>query len=667
MANHTDLAVAGQQINAAKVTTPDGELDAAIGDRTILTTPDTNPLANNISTAVAIRRVKTKLDVISDTDGTLKTGAVDMPGVLGANVVTATAVAQSAFAFPNLVPDPFNRRQIVLAQEHGAALWYPRTQLTLDQTFLLVAGDTNNPYKGQTLRFLSTSTFTNAGKYISTARMGIKTGDQVTGAMNLLAASGGWGMQLQCADASLNLLGSFVSNVTPGTGFVTMSGSPVVFKTAPLTVVSNTAYIRIVAVRDSTSDPNGDIYAFWANKGATVSDYPLIGDFTDYLQEMDDARLGYTSVGTRMDQMVGNNAGRYYLQQWDKMTALRQRGTVGTVIRVGYTGHSWAANLFIKTPLRASLQDTWGDGGVGWVDFANTTGGSYPEGWTYASAGDWDDTNINFAGGENARGVQGAHTVTIDIATPAKKSITLTTNSIKIHFTKQPTGGKFEYQLTYNGSASGWTEVDTANGTEVYANTGAIATPGTAFPTLVEVRIKTLGTVGIKMHGISAEKTASNLVFFGLGNSGATIAEWLAMDPTHYQAAIAGLNLDLMIVQLGGTNDKSVNVVPSVFQQGLVDWAARFRAALPYVDVLFVSDSENAEAGKTYTMAQYAAAVRSAAALSRAGYAPLYEHFDVQAANFARGTTDPADGRHLTALGGQIGSDLITDFLRVGP
>lgn len=89
--NHTAITT-GAAANASTINTPLGSLDAAIGDRSTLTTANASALANGDDIVVAIRKVKTKLDVVSDTDGTLKSGAVDAAAVLADNVVTTAKI-----------------------------------------------------------------------------------------------------------------------------------------------------------------------------------------------------------------------------------------------------------------------------------------------------------------------------------------------------------------------------------------------------------------------------------------------------------------------------------------------------------------------------------------------------------------------------------------------
>jgi hypothetical protein len=123
--NHTNIASAGIQANAAHVTTPDGELDAAIGDRSTLTTTDATAMANDIPIVTAIRRLLTKLNVVSDTDGTLKSGAVDVAAVLVDGVVATAKIADRAATFVKIAMN-----DLLIQWADGAA--YELTAATYD-------------------------------------------------------------------------------------------------------------------------------------------------------------------------------------------------------------------------------------------------------------------------------------------------------------------------------------------------------------------------------------------------------------------------------------------------------------------------------------------------------------------------------------------------------
>lgn len=660
---HTDSAVDGQEVTAATVTTPDGQLDDAIAtvNANNWVTPARlnasvagNGLVGGGGSALAVNPDGVTLDINADALRVKPAG------------IGAAQVSPSDFAWNTLVPDTFNLRKPVLAQEHGALLWYPRTQATLDAAVALILNDAANPFGGgNTLRMLGSGAWIITGKYIDCRRMGIKAGDKVTAAMAFMSdnvVGNNWGLQLQGTDSTgLANVGSLVSNG----GFVQATGALQTFKTATLTVAAGTAYIRIQAIRQATGVYDGNIYAYWANKGGLVSDFPTIGDISDYLQEINDARGNYSSLDLRLSSTVGIAAGRNYLQSYNNKTALNKLG-IASQIKMGLLGDSWVQNAMIRPVLRAALQAIWGNGGLGWIEAAvNTQSGTLDDGYTWTRVGTWDSPDKDINTSALAVGPAGADATTFDIATPAKLSVTYTANTITIHHWLQPNGGSYEWQITYNGTASGWTTVATANGTEAHGST-VITTPGVAFPTLLEVRAKVAGTAGIRLLGTEWIKSGINLVWYPLGHNSTTSALWVSMDSTKWQANIAALNLDIIGIILA-TNDKTNNVVPADFTANLTTLCGRIRTALPYIDIYFISPGNNSETGKSYTMADYDGAIRTAAAANRAGYINLYSYLDISADNQARGVTTATDGRHLLAPGGRLATSIITDFLRVGP
>ena len=144
--------------------------------------------------------------------------------------------------------------------------------------------------------------------------------------------------------------------------------------------------------------------------------------------------------------------GRAILRNWDACIAGLQVNGSG-VCNWLWLGDSWTNNGMITEQVRSYLQTTYGNAGPGYFTL-DTWYNTPPTGVGLTSAGTWTDTIDT----SSALGIQAAHTVSTDTATPASKTITATMTTFVLHYYAQPNGGSF----TYNVDGTGAIAVSTA-------------------------------------------------------------------------------------------------------------------------------------------------------------------------------------------------------------
>lgn len=261
--NHTAITT-GAAANASTINTPLGTLDAAIGNLTTLTTTAKtsavaaiNEVDGDASTAIsrigAAASSSGSIATSIDTDGTLKTGAVDVPSVIADNAIESS----------NLVHDPYNANYAPsTSTQDGAVRWYNAGNLSQ------VTPDASNPYSLPTIR---TTSATGGGKRIYLSECGLKVDDVISLAVEWLVPTG------TTARVIMQFLNSGGSGVT--SAFTTRAGNDAVAitKISNQTIPATTASIAII-VRNDSGSGNTDVYAWHLVRGALVRTTGMISE-----------------------------------------------------------------------------------------------------------------------------------------------------------------------------------------------------------------------------------------------------------------------------------------------------------------------------------------------------------------------------------------------------
>lgn len=523
---------------------------------------------------------------------------------------------------PNLVFDPYQR-----GVSFGAGQWGGRERWIGGGHVTNVSADTQNPIAAA---FGSGYTFRSdgfpIGKRLWLDESGIKTSSNTY-----------WLMIYGRAPAGTTYAAFLTGYTAVGAATFSTSGTAAVATGLPqvwaarYVIPARTAYVNIYLARTAGATTTFDIYAMclFADSGANVWDQLLPPAQPDCVN-------------------------RYQLRNWQAQVAKVLQADGSSQAVVAFVGDSWVDNLHIWTPLGTWLRTQYGDAGVGWCSACAPAGGSLPSaptGVTCSRTGTWSDVDQT----SSARGVDLAHATCM--ATGGTLVFSAAVHGFTLHYLKQANGGVFRW----NVDGSGWTTVDTANASNLFATVAVTGLDGNAHTLNIEVT--TAGTAGVTLMGCDCMKTGNGVRVHKLGNGGAAASQFTGVDATIWQAGLAALATDVVIVLLG-TNDCVANVSPATFNASLTTMAARVRAALPYCDVLFLSPCDMGLGPYTYAPQNYADEMRSVAITNRCGYVDAHRNFGSYADAAARGLW--ANTSHLNAVGGQLVANLmIEQALRV--
>jgi len=611
--NHTAITT-GAAANAATINSPLGELDAAIGNLATLTT-------------------------------TAKTSAVA--------AINEVDAALSLVEQPNVIFSPFNTWFATKAEFGNRARYNNWGNLTM------VLADANNPYGGNTLRVGTASA--NAGKIVYLDESGIQIGERMSFGCVFRAASG---------TGALACRFYTVGNVALGTAdissVVTFSGAVQILTLTSSVIPATAYYVQVYMTRVSGS-ASIDIYAMKAVKGTDISTtsflpaiipYSLLGDLGSItttsktslvagINELDADVGALTSLNTAAKTSVvaainevaalQESTGRYYLRDWQAKLAKIQQLAAGEQAIVAFIGDSYVHGERIGKPMRDTLQDLYGDAGLGYV--SASVGG--PAGTTMTRAGTWTDSD------PAGLAVDLYDANSSDTATPASITVDGECNALVIHYVKKSGGGSFRYAV----DGGGWTTVATADATTSIA-TETISGLSTASHTLV-IEVTVAGT-GVTLLGIDVQKSAAGVRLHKFGHGGMKASDYLAVNAALWQSALAAFAPNLVIFELG-TNEHTGGVAPATYAANMVLLAARVRAAMPYCDVMFLSQAVDDQV-TAYAISSYVDALRAAAPTAAAALVDCNRAFNSYADALARGLM--LDTRHPNNYGGQMMASL---------
>jgi lysophospholipase L1-like esterase len=332
--------------------------------------------------------------------------------------------------------------------------------------------------------------------------------------------------------------------------------------------------------------------------------------------------------------------GQQYLHQWDYKRAQLFAKVASTQATVALIGDSWTMSDYIGNPLRQWLQFTGGNAGPGYIGIGYNNGAPTGQGVTYARTGTWTDTVHTDA----YAGIDASAATSTDTATPAQVSITATANKFVIHYRQQANGGTFRWNI--DGGA--WTDVDTSNATTAYATTETGTLSTASHILLIQVTVP--GTAGVTMFGVDAQLTANGVRAHRLGGTGSQASQYAAMDATFWQAGLAALAPDVVVIMLG-VNEHGANATPAAYSTALGTMVTRVRAALPLADVLLMSPADVGTT-TTYTMAEYRDAMRTLAYSLDVAYLDGYALLGPYATANTRGLYESTT--HINAVGGRV-------------
>lgn len=172
---------------------------------------------------------------------------------------------------------------------------------------------------------------------------------------------------------------------------------------------------------------------------------------------------------------------------------------------------------------------------------------------------------------------------------------------------------------------------------------------------VIDIRVNTIAG-GLSFLGLNLKKSGNGARLHRIAIGSSTAAHWTAVDAAIWQASITALALNTAIISLG-TNDKSANTPPQTYGASMATLAQRVWAARSLTDVLFFSPCDVLNAGTTYTTAQQASALRTIASSLDTAYFDGNAVMPTNADAVTRGMMEPISGgisQHPTLYGGRL-------------
>ncbi len=283
-------------------------------------------------------------------------------------------------------------------------------------------------------------------------------------------------------------------------------------------------------------------------------------------------------------QLIINIIGDSYTQNWNRYT-----------------------QAFTKT-----LQDTYGNAGVGWISFAwfgtavsTWTQTTQPTGLDITARTDLI-TFFQIIGGWT-RVYNSASTNALQIST-----VTSSTPNDYIKFTIP--AGHQGINLYYTGG-TGVIQVSWDDGITYGSNIALSGTTATSMAlsgipsTTTTARIKVVsGTV--VLSGVELTSNGSGVRVNKFGGSGSSTTPWSGVDKAQWAAQFATTNPNLVFI-FHGTNDQGTGTTPETFAANLNTIVSNIRSAIPATrDICIVMPSENQRTNNKYTMESYAKKAR---------------------------------------------------------
>ena len=335
------------------------------------------------------------------------------------------------------------------------------------------------------------------------------------------------------------------------------------------------------------------------------------------------------------------------LQSWRMKKAAVDQNTTSARRVIAFIGDSWTYRALFTKPIQERLQAYSGNAGAGYL---NAYGQGYPAYWpsnnTYANTGTW---------------TQGTFGPDLSSAKSSATSSTITYTGVfegAVCIYKGVAGGG-SFTWAVDGGATTTINTSLTSGAQTFTISGLAS--GTTHSLVFNVTVA--GSAGVEISGCDFRIEAEGVRVHRLGVPGAQV--------TGLQAAVSAADLNVMFGALGastyinlfGTNDQNVNVIPETFASNLNALAAQELTATPNADIAYATASNNGTGAHTYTIAQYAATAQTAASANGYTYIPVYESMGSYDKELANGAFDGVDLSHPTNIGGQTIANVMLRYL----
>lgn len=266
-----------------------------------------------------------------------------------------------------------------------------------------------------------------------------------------------------------------------------------------------------------------------------------------------------------------------------------EAATLAGYSKILVVGDSWTERADFPARLRSVLQSEYGNGGIGYYSFLDSSDNTDARITSVSQTGTW--TQVSSTG----FGIDISH---VSISNTATLNWNGTFDKIVFHFRQVSGGGVFKYQI----DGGGYTTVDT-NGATAYQTTIVTGLTNTSHTVNVEW---VSGTV--ILFGAEMTSGTTGIVVYKCGHGGSTTTQYKDADQANFEAAVLAFDPDLCIILLG-TNDQSQNTIPATYAANIATIAARLPATCDFLMVPSADAARNIMVGLTYSLYQYAEAI----------------------------------------------------------
>lgn len=389
------------------------------------------------------------------------------------------------------------------------------------------------------------------------------------------------------------------------------------------------------------TSPKGTVYRRESMKSSDVGTYmsvegeTLPSQYVDFGAKLDNDLVDLSSVQT-------DSFGKNLLRKFNAQVAKWQSG-LPTRIELLLLGDSWTDHepRFAK-PLREKLKAIYGDGGIGYISFANNEYGNGAV--AVGTTGAWKHYDAPYDSA-TAKSINTSMIETTTTGDTAIINISEESDYIEINFLKQ-TG-----TWRYNVDGGEWATVDSSTTDKVVLNM-SLAKHKINFEHLT-------GTTTL-LNAVSY-KGEKGVVVHCVGNGGLKASDIVTSDRANWITQFAKMNVQTANIMLG-TNDMSANVELTDFKNQIKEIVSRVREGKPGIDVTLCSPSGNNLTGKKYTMKEYDTAIREVAQELNCAFLSLYDNLGDYATANANGIMQ-SDGVHPNELGGFVIANTYYDRL----
>ncbi|WP_210130222.1 SGNH/GDSL hydrolase family protein [Staphylococcus sp. GDX8P54P] len=411
---------------------------------------------------------------------------------------------------------------------------------------------------------------------------------------------------------------------------------------------SNKTFINTTTVSDNIfTTPDNAKYVRVSLQPSEMSTFMIVegnsqpNNYIEYKSVLDPALID----NSKDDLSV---YGKFNLKTYVADVAKAQNPKINNRLEIAFIGDSWVEGGEFRKgerltlPLKDKISNIYGDGGIGFVSFANNHVGnglvnvSLNGNWTQ-----YDDSKYNI---EQSKGLDSAMVESSTAGDSIKVTFNEELDFYEIHTLN--TG-----QWRYNVDDGDWVTID-ASKQEV--------TPIDLKLGKHTINIEIVSDK-VTFIGSYAYKGDKGVVVHKIGNGGLKAKHIESTDRDNYIKQLKRCRANTFGVLLG-TNDMAQNISPEEHKKSMQEVIERIKTAKPYASIFLITPSGNNLSNTQYSMKEYAKVQIELAKDNNLGYISLLEclgDFNITNANELMFK----DGIHPNASGGFAISNLVYDRL----